>query len=89
MDSMIEMLLKDIELRILHDDRWKDGYIPYPSTYLNGDRWEDDLKMPDLIIQKKRNDESERQLQERIAASIKRGDEEMKEYIALVKERRQ
>jgi len=25
------------------DYRWLDGYIPNPETYLNGNRWEDDI----------------------------------------------
>jgi hypothetical protein len=38
-----DLLTKDVEFRIDHDDRWRDGYIPDPTTYLNGERWEDEV----------------------------------------------
>lgn len=36
-------ILDDIKTRIDIDQKWKDGYIPNPTTYLNGDRWEDEI----------------------------------------------
>jgi hypothetical protein len=35
-------LIKDVAQRIKNDEQWKKGFIPHCSTYLNGERWEDD-----------------------------------------------
>jgi hypothetical protein len=35
--------IADIPARLANDRQWADGYIPNPSTYLNGKRWEDDI----------------------------------------------
>lgn len=36
--EMLEFIDKAIKTK-----QWLDGYIPHPTTFLNGDRWEDDL----------------------------------------------
>lgn len=28
-----------------HDADWKDGFIPHPTTFLNGERWNDEIKI--------------------------------------------
>lgn len=38
----VDELISDIKIRIQNDRQWRDGYIPHCSTYLNGNRWEDD-----------------------------------------------
>ena len=38
----IDILIADITERMKNDEKWKGGYIPLCSTYLNGDRWEDE-----------------------------------------------
>jgi hypothetical protein len=43
LDSKIEMILIDIENRVQNDERWQDGFIPDPATYINQERWEDEL----------------------------------------------
>lgn len=43
LDSKLPEILVFIEKAIL-TDRWKKGYIKQPSTFLNGECWEDDLK---------------------------------------------
>lgn len=42
-DEKADMLIEDTKKRIRSDTKWKEGYVPYPTTYLNGDRWEDEL----------------------------------------------
>ena len=37
------VLIADVQNRLEHDDQWKNGYIPHPTTYLNGERWNDEL----------------------------------------------
>jgi hypothetical protein len=33
-----------VKKRRERDERWNDGYIPDPTTYLRGERWEDELE---------------------------------------------
>ena len=40
-------ILADVAQRRLHHKEWLRGFIPYPATYLNGHRWEDDITPPD------------------------------------------
>lgn len=42
--ELLKTILADVEARKLTQDWKKDGgqYIPYPATYLNGKRWEDE-----------------------------------------------
>lgn len=44
LDSIADTLIADVSKRILNDDGWIRGYIPDPCTYLNQDRWGDDLR---------------------------------------------
>ncbi len=45
LDLQAERLIADVKNRSAKDSRWLDGYIPDPTTYLNGDLWEDDLQV--------------------------------------------
>lgn len=44
LDRIGAVLAKDVEKRLSKDKRWLDGYIPDPTTYLNQERWEDELQ---------------------------------------------
>jgi hypothetical protein len=47
LDDIGEMIVADVEARLLNDGKWieEDGkFVPNPQTYLNGDRWEDDMQ---------------------------------------------
>ena len=46
LDSMADDLIADVERRKLHDDRWRRDYAPDPLTYLNQERWTDELTDP-------------------------------------------
>jgi hypothetical protein len=46
LDDRADMLIADVLNRKTHDRQWLDGYVPSPTTYLNGDRWEDTLDAP-------------------------------------------
>lgn len=37
-------LLADIAQRLAEDRRWRDGFIPDPTTYLNQERWDDEVQ---------------------------------------------
>lgn len=43
LNALAEHIIEDVELRKTKDERWTQGYIPDPTTYLNQERWEDEL----------------------------------------------
>lgn len=44
LDALANRILKDISLRKQRDRQWIAGYVPNPLTYLNQERWEDELQ---------------------------------------------
>lgn len=42
------VVIADVRNRKVSDTQWKRGYIPHPTTYLNGERWEDEIDERDL-----------------------------------------
>ena len=40
------IILKDIQVRVLKDRQWIEGFVPHAATYLNGCRWEDEIQAP-------------------------------------------
>lgn len=46
LDTMADRIIADVQARKAQDDQWIRGYVPMPTTYLNGDRWEDTLSAP-------------------------------------------
>jgi len=55
LDSMADQLINDVILKTQKDRSWIDGYAPYPTTYLNGDRWEDEVEL-EQVKEVKRED---------------------------------
>ena len=45
LDSKADEIITDVQLRPTMDERWKKGFIPDPTTYLNQERWEDECEM--------------------------------------------
>lgn len=43
LDNLADELIADAIHRHANDGGWKRGYQPHPTTYLNGDRWNDEL----------------------------------------------
>ena len=39
----VNFLVGDVRTRLEQDQQWIDGYAPNPQTYLNGERWNDDI----------------------------------------------
>lgn len=40
------MIIEDVKNRVENDPAWADrSFIPYPSTYLNQERWEDSIEV--------------------------------------------
>jgi len=46
LDDRADEIMADLARRPVHDDQWRQGYIPNPSTYLNQERWTDDYRQP-------------------------------------------
>lgn len=46
LDERAHTICQDVRHRQRLDDQWKRGYIPLPTTYLNGERWEDEFSQP-------------------------------------------
>lgn len=44
LDKRADEIIADVRNRIANDEQWKRGYIPMPTTYINGERWEDELE---------------------------------------------
>ena len=43
LDAVADKLIADVKRR-LNTQKWQEGYIPNPLTYINGDRWEDEIE---------------------------------------------
>lgn len=43
LDRLADEIIQDITRRLSSDRRWLDGFIPDPTTYLNQERWNDDI----------------------------------------------
>jgi uncharacterized protein YdaU (DUF1376 family) len=39
-----DVLILDAQKRIAGDDQWRSGYVPNPQTYLNQERWNDEIQ---------------------------------------------
>lgn len=46
LDMRADELIADVRRRKREDRRWLDGFIPDPTTYLNQERWEDEIERP-------------------------------------------
>jgi hypothetical protein len=44
LDRLADRIIEDVQRRQVMDRQWLDGFIPHPTTYLNGDRWEDEIQ---------------------------------------------
>lgn len=44
LDRIADQILADIPLRHSRDRKWIDGFIPNPLTYLNQERWNDEIE---------------------------------------------
>lgn len=45
LDSKTGELIADVQRRLESDRRWREGFIPDPTTYLNQERWGDALEI--------------------------------------------
>lgn len=47
LDKHADSIIADVRNRKANDKRWLDGFVPNPLTYLNQDRWEDEVQAPE------------------------------------------
>ena len=43
LDSRADQIIADVKRRVRNDDQWLKGYVPHATTYINGERWEDEI----------------------------------------------
>lgn len=49
-DELKQVIIADVRRRVNSDREWADkNFIPYPATYLNGERWEDESSEIDTV----------------------------------------
>ena len=48
LDGRADEIIADVEKRQRMDAQWQRGYVPHPTTYINGHRWEDEIESPGL-----------------------------------------
>jgi len=41
--DLYQSIIDDVKNKTANDEEWKRGYAPYPATYLNQERWNDEL----------------------------------------------
>ena len=46
LDAKADMIMADVTNRMKTDRRWLQGFIPDPTTYLNQERWDDEIEKP-------------------------------------------
>jgi hypothetical protein len=44
LDDIADTIIADVIWRKLNHVQWQDGYIPHPTTFLTGRRWEDEIQ---------------------------------------------
>lgn len=43
-DAIADQVIEHVRLMQAHDDDWRRGFVPHGSTYVNGERWQDQPK---------------------------------------------
>ena len=68
LDRIADQLITDVKNRLIRDKRWLDGFVPDPTTYLNGERWNDELeseptykpRRPEIVTEEQRQIDREK-----------------------------
>ena len=50
LDRLADQLIADVGSRLRGDAQWKEGFIPHPTTYLNQERWDDELAAAENVV---------------------------------------
>ncbi len=46
LDDIADKIMEKLVIQVQEDDKWRRGFAPNPLTYINQDRWEDDIAQP-------------------------------------------
>jgi DNA-binding transcriptional ArsR family regulator len=46
LDRLADQIIADVKNRQQRDRSWIEGFVPHPTTYLRGERWEDEIEPP-------------------------------------------
>jgi len=84
LDSKAPMIISDIKNRLVKDSRWLDGYIPDPTTYLNGELWDDEVKSPRVQPENFKSNSQIMRIGSQSGLSPRRG-ETMEEYATRIR----
>jgi len=49
LDNIADKIISAVIDNIEHNEKWKAGFIPHPKTYINGDKWDDELPAPGTV----------------------------------------
>jgi len=49
LDSKAALLVADVQKRMEQDEQWRAGFIPLPTSYLRGERWDDAFTKPKAV----------------------------------------
>lgn len=45
----LKSILQSIQQHLAHDKQWRDGYVQYPATFLNGGGWKDEFVTTQIV----------------------------------------
>ena len=57
LDRLADQIIADVKKRSAVDQRWINGYIPDPTTYMNGERWNDEIDKKEVVTNRPVNDD--------------------------------
>ncbi len=75
LDAIADEIINKLKNQIENEEQWKNGFIPNPTTYLNQDRWNDEITISKTSIREKELATKKSQNDEREAAQLKRSQE--------------
>lgn len=52
LDKIADDILRRLVIQIEHDDDWLRGFAPHPTSYLNGERWNDEITKSQNAVKK-------------------------------------
>jgi len=44
LDEIADKLIADVKARMASDRKWREGFVPNPTTYINQERWNDQIQ---------------------------------------------
>lgn len=73
-------IMAGLTRQIAEDEKWREGFIPHPSTFLNGDRWEDEPSKVKGALKAAQEKELKERAEEQIRLSKMNRDYEIQKH---------